>query len=83
MDNCKFSTLDIDWFALISAVSCNLILLLGNYFLLVRSELGYETLDVSGVDAQFVECISDVDFIFYEGRELLVELRTGHVEFLV
>ena len=59
MDNCKFSTLDIDWFALISDVLYLIIMLLGHYILLETFELGDEALDVSSVDAKISEYRSD------------------------
>ena len=40
------------------------------FLLLGGFELGYEVLDIFGVDAKFVECGSDEDSILYDRHEL-------------
>ena len=45
-------------------------------------ELEDEALDVSGVDAKFLEWISDGEFIFYDRHEYWVDILMGNVEFL-
>ena len=56
-------------------------LILGYSVFLGEFKLGYEVLDVYGVDAKFVECIYDEDFILYDKLECLVELVMRHVGF--
>ena len=43
-----------------------IILILGSSVLLSGSELGYEVIDVYGVGAKYLECISDEYFILYD-----------------
>ena len=66
MSNYKFKTVKSDWFALISSIFCQLIILLGYYVLLGGLKLGDEALGVSGVDETFVEFRYNGDFIFYD-----------------
>ena len=59
-----------------------IVLILGESVLLGGFELGDEVLDVYGVDAKDLECISDEDLILYDRHELLVEILMIHVELL-
>ena len=69
MSICKFTPVKSDWFALLYAVFCQLILIIGDSLLLGVFELGDETLDVYCMDAKFSQCRSDGDFIFYDRHE--------------
>ena len=51
------------------AIFYYIIIILGDSVMFVGSKLGYEVLDVFGVDKKSVEFISDEDFIFYDGHE--------------
>ena len=47
------------------AIFYYIIIILGDSVMFVGSKLGYEVLDVFGVDAKFVECRSDEYSILY------------------
>ena len=49
------------------AIFYKFIMIIGDYVLLGGIELGYEVLDIPGVDAKFSGCISDGEFIL-DGR---------------
>ena len=46
------------------------ILVLGDYILLGGLKLGYEVLDLSGVDAKIHRCRAEGEFILDDGHEL-------------
>ena len=46
-----------------------IIIILGDYLLLIVLELGYEVLDVYGVDAKFTERRSDEESIFNDRNQ--------------
>ena len=50
---------------MLNAISHHIILIIGNSILLGGSGLRDKFLGVYGVDAKFIECIYDEDFIFY------------------
>ena len=56
-------------FMILIAIPYPIIVILGDYFLLGGFELGDEGLGVYGVDAKFLECRSDEDFILYNRHE--------------
>ena len=60
----------------------HIILILGDSVLLGGFKLGDKAPGVYGVDAKFIECISDDDFILYDRHECLLELVMRHVELL-
>ena len=60
----------------------NIILILGDYVLLIGFKLGNEVFDVYGVDAKYLEYRSDEEFILYDRYECQVELVIRHVEYL-
>ena len=82
MSTYTFATVKSYWFALLYSVFYQLTLILGDYILLGRFKLGDEALDISGVYAKFSEFRSDGDFIFYDRRELIVELVMIHFDIL-
>ena len=51
------------------AVFYQIIMIIGEYFLLGGLKLGDEFLGVYGVDEIFIDCISDEDPIFYDRNE--------------
>ena len=59
-----------------------IILILGESVLLGEFELGYEVLDIYGVDAKILECRSDEDFVLYERHEFQVDIMMIHVKFI-
>ena len=64
------------------AIYHQIVLIIGDYILLGWFELGYEFLDIYGVDAKYVEYIYDEDFILYDRYEFWVERVMRHIELL-
>ena len=57
-----------------------IILIIGDYFLLGGFKLGDEVLGVYGMDAKILECRSDEDFILYNRHDCLLEIIMRHVK---
>ena len=62
MSTYKIATVNNFWFSLLSDIFYHLILFLRYFVLLGGFKLEYEFLDVSNMDAKFVECRSGRSF---------------------
>ena len=56
-----------------------IILILGEYFVLGGFKLGYEVFDVYGLDFKYLECRYNRGFILYARHKFLVKLVTRNV----